>query len=108
MLYNDLFFVYSDRSDIKNRIERERYAQNREEILKRQRQARDQKKHNVVVLDGSNLVTQVMATGQSAVTQLANITCAGGAVPNSRELLDENENIYGGNKSDWLHRNDAY
>ncbi|KAI4967182.1 hypothetical protein ZWY2020_029511 [Hordeum vulgare] len=75
--------------DIKNRIERERYAQNREEILKRQRQA-------------------PMATGQSAVTQLANITCAGGAVPNSRELLDENENIYGGDESDWLHRNDAY
>lgn len=49
-----------------------------------------------------------MATGQSAVTQLANITCAGGAVPNFRELLDENENIYGGDESDWLHRNDAY
>ncbi|KAI4976183.1 hypothetical protein ZWY2020_049790, partial [Hordeum vulgare] len=76
-------------SDIKNRIERERYAQNREVILKRQRQA-------------------LNATGQSAVTQLANITCAGGAVPNSRELLDENENIYGGDESDWLHRNDAY
>ncbi|KAI5000278.1 hypothetical protein ZWY2020_004867 [Hordeum vulgare] len=81
--------VSQDRSDIKNRIERECYAQNREEILKRQRQA-------------------LMATGQSAVTQLANITCAGGAVPNSRDLLDENENIYGGDESDWLHRNDAY
>ncbi|KAI5015195.1 hypothetical protein ZWY2020_056585 [Hordeum vulgare] len=81
--------ISQDRSDIKNRIERERYAQNREEILKRQRQA-------------------LMATGQSTVTQLANITCAGGAVPNSRELLDENENIYGGDESDWLQRNDAY
>ncbi|KAI5003899.1 hypothetical protein ZWY2020_031142 [Hordeum vulgare] len=89
------FSVAVDRSDIKNCIERERYAQNREEILKRQRQAHDQKKHNVVVLDGT-------------VTQLANITYAGGTVPNSIELLDENENIYGGDESDWLHRNDAY
>ncbi|KAI4975501.1 hypothetical protein ZWY2020_049108 [Hordeum vulgare] len=72
--------------EVKRHRDRERYAQNRDEINKR----------------------RLNATGQLAVTQLANITCAGGAVPNSRELLDENENIYDGNESDWLHRNDAY
>ncbi|KAI4987217.1 hypothetical protein ZWY2020_020017, partial [Hordeum vulgare] len=82
------------RSDITNWIECDQYVQNREEILKRQRQARDQKKDNAIVLDG--------------ITQLANVRCAGGAVPNSRELLDENENNYGGDESDCLHKNDAY
>ncbi|KAI5016779.1 hypothetical protein ZWY2020_006630 [Hordeum vulgare] len=77
--------------EVKRQRDRERYEQNRDEINKRRREA-----------------YKFMATGQSAVTQLANITCAGGAVPNSRELLDENENIYGGDESDWLHRNDAY
>ena len=52
-------------------MERERYARNREETLKRQRQTREQNKHIDAVLDGSNIVTQVPATGQSAViTQL--------------------------------------
>ena len=85
-------------------MERERYAQNREEILKRQRQTREQNKHIAAVLDGSNIVTQVPATGQSAVTQLQNITSAGGAVPNSVHLTRDNVD----DESDWLHRNDAY
>ena len=85
-------------------MERERYARNREEILKRQRQTREQNKHIAAVLDGSNIVTQVPATGQSAVTQLQNITSAGGAVPNSVHLTRDNVD----DESDWLHRNDAY
>ena len=85
-------------------MERERYARNREEILKRQRQTREQNKHIVAVLDGSNIVTQVPATGQSAVTQLQNITSAGGAVPNSVHLTRDNVD----DESHWLHRNDAY
>ncbi|KAI4968011.1 hypothetical protein ZWY2020_002846 [Hordeum vulgare] len=75
-----------DPKEVKRKRDRERYAQNRDEINKR----------------------RLMATRQSAVTQLVDITCAPGAVPNSRELLDENENIYGGDESDWLHRNDEY
>ena len=85
-------------------MERERYAQNREDILKRQRPTREQNKHIAAVLDGSNIVTQVPATGQSAVTQLQNITSAGGAVPNSVHLTRDNVD----DESDWLHRNDAY
>ena len=61
-------------------MERERYAQNREDILKRQRPTREHNKHIAAILDGSNIVTQVSATGQSADTQLHNITCACGAV----------------------------
>ena len=110
--YNGLFFVFSDRNEIKNRRERERYSQNSEEILKRQRQTREQNKHIDVVLDGSNNVSQVPATGQSAVTQLQNRTCAGGAVPNSvhvnKDILHDKENINDDDESDWLHRNDAY
>ena len=63
MIY-DLFFKHADRNDIKNQMERERYAQNREDILKRQRPTREQNKHIVAVLDGSHIVTQVPATGQ--------------------------------------------
>ena len=85
-------------------MERERYARNREEILKRQRQTREQNKHIAAVLDGSNIVTQVPATGQSAVTQLQNITSAGGAVPNSVHLTRDNVD----DESHWLHRNDPY
>jgi len=110
--YNGLFFVFSDPNDIKNRRERERYAQNSEEILKRRRQTREQNKHIGVVLDGSNNVSQVLATGQSAVTQLQNITCASGAVPNSmlfnKDVLHDKTNINEDDESDWLHRNDAY
>ena len=80
LLYNDLFFIYSDRNEIKNQMERERYAQNREEILERQRRTRKQNKHIAAVLNGSNIVSHMPATGQLAVTQLQNITCAGGAV----------------------------
>ena len=83
LLYNDLFFIYSDHNEIKNRMEMEWYAQNREEILKRQRQTRKQNKHIVAVLNGSNIVSHMPAIEQLAVTQLQNITCAGGAVPNS-------------------------
>ena len=101
LLYNDLFFIYSGSNEIKNRIEREQYARNREEILKRQRQTREQNKHIAAVLDGSNIVTQVPATGQSAVTQLQNITSAGGAVPNSVHLTRE-DNV--DDESDWLQK----
>ena len=85
MIY-DLFFKHEGRNEIKIQMERERYAQNREDILKQQRPTREQNKHIVVVLDGSNIATQVPATGQSPVTQLQNITCAGGAV--TRLLLN--------------------
>ena len=112
LLYNDLLFIYSDRNEIKNRMEMEWYAQNREEILKRQRQTRKQNKHIAAVLNGSNIVSHMPATGQLAVTQLQNITCAGGVVSNSmhfnRDILDEKENIYEDDESNGLHRNDAY
>ncbi|KAF7060043.1 hypothetical protein CFC21_066869 [Triticum aestivum] len=78
-------------NETKNRRERERYAQNREEILKRQRQT---------------------PTGQEAVTQLQNITGLDGALPTLRPyngfIQTDKENISDNDESDWLHRNDAY
>lgn len=52
------------------------------------------------------------ATGQSGVTQLQNITCADGVVPNPFHLhgvlLDDKENIDDHGDSNWLRRNDTY
>ncbi|XBH97790.1 hypothetical protein VPH35_127408 [Triticum aestivum] len=78
-------------NETKNRRERERYAQNREEILKRQCQT---------------------PTGQEAVTQLQNITGQDGALPTlgpyNGFIQTDKENISDNDESDWLHRNDAY
>ncbi|XBI73853.1 hypothetical protein VPH35_067511 [Triticum aestivum] len=75
-------------NETKNRRERERYAQNREEILKRQ------------------------PTGQETVTQLQNITGRDGALPTlgpyNGFIQTDKENISDNDGSDWLHRNDAY
>ncbi|XBH98446.1 hypothetical protein VPH35_127959 [Triticum aestivum] len=74
-------------NETKNRRERERYAQNREEILKRQRQT---------------------PTGQEAVTQLQNITGPDGALPTlgpyNGFIQTDKENISDNDESDWLSR----
>ncbi|EMS45824.1 hypothetical protein TRIUR3_19694 [Triticum urartu] len=78
-------------TETKNQREREHYAQNREEILKRQRQT---------------------PTGQEAVTQLQNITGPDGALPTlgpyNGFIQTDKENVSDNDESDWLHRNDAY
>ena len=103
--YNDLLFVYSDHNGLEIRGEREKYAHNTDELLKGQPKSSEHNKHIAAVADGSNIVSQVRATGQTAVTQLQIITCAEEPRPNSMQL---NENIYYDNETDWLHRNDAY
>ena len=65
-----VFLCYSDRNENKNRRERERYAQNREDILMRQRQVREQNKNITAILGDSNIALDTPPTGQSAVTQL--------------------------------------
>ena len=55
MQYNDFFLLYSDPNEIKKLRERERYAQNRKEILQRQRQTREQNK-NSTLPDGINTI----------------------------------------------------
>ena len=98
---------YSDPNENKNRKERERYAQNRQEILKRQRQVHEQNK-NI----GSNIILDTPATGQSAVTQLQNKTSADVVAPNpvhsQRVILAEKGNMVDEDGSDWLPKNDEY
>ncbi|XBI38223.1 hypothetical protein VPH35_123313 [Triticum aestivum] len=91
-------------NETKNRRERERYAQNREEILKRQRQTHEQNRNITAAFDGT--------TGQEAVTQLQNITGPDGALPilgpYNGFIQTDKENISDNDESDWLHRNDVY
>ena len=98
---------YSDPNENKNRKERERYAQNRQKILKRQRQVREQNK-NI----GSNIILDTPATRQSAVTQLQNKTSADVVAPNpvhsQRVILAEKGNMVDEDGSDWLRQNDEY
>ncbi|KAM0854363.1 hypothetical protein ACQ4PT_050477 [Festuca glaucescens] len=126
-----------DPKERKRQRARERYSQNREDINKKRREAYQQKKtiaadnsgthtptdvsldpnethkHNINdFLDCNNTVSHTPATGQSAVTQLQNMPCADGDVTNSLHLhgviLEDKENVYDDDESNWLRRNDAY
>jgi hypothetical protein len=62
------FHLYADRNE--KRRQRLYYAQNREEILKQQRQSREQKRKATALLNGIGSVSHTPATGRSAVTQI--------------------------------------
>jgi hypothetical protein len=81
--HNDLFFVYADPKEKKRQRQRLYYAQNRDEILKRQRQSREQKKTSNALLNGAE---PTPATGQSAVTQLHKLTGASCVTPDFKIL----------------------
>ena len=82
-------------------------------MLNRQRQTRvEENKNSTTLLNDSNIVSHTPTTGQSAVTQLHNRATADGVAPSPMHLhgimLDNKENMYDDDDSDWLHRNDAY
>ena len=85
--------MYAEHNELKRQRDRERYSENREEIIKRRREAYKQKK-------------------TIAATQLKSITCGDGVVPNSvhshRITLEDNMDIDEDNESNWLRRNDSY
>uniref|UniRef100_A0ACD6ATD3 Uncharacterized protein n=1 Tax=Avena sativa TaxID=4498 RepID=A0ACD6ATD3_AVESA len=103
-----------DPKEIKRQKARLYYAQNREEILKRQRQSREQKKKSIALLDINDTLTHSPVTGQSAVTEVHKITSTDLSTrPESSQSLggipQENENnVNDENDSNWLHKNDAF
>lgn len=103
-----------DPKELRRQRDRERYAQNRDEILKRQRLSREKRKATTGLLNDDNTVSQTPATGQSVVTQLQKLTCAVTGLSNiqnsSHERVPHNKenNLTYDDESNWLHRNDAY
>uniref|UniRef100_A0ACD6A2F0 Uncharacterized protein n=1 Tax=Avena sativa TaxID=4498 RepID=A0ACD6A2F0_AVESA len=122
--------------EIRRQRDRERYAQNRDEILKRQRQYRELEKASNALLGNDDSATPTPATGISVVTQLPTITCLEPNPHLSRVMESQLSNILnlptqscilekddvghgcGSNQpnettcadeeSDWLHRNDRF
>jgi hypothetical protein len=74
------FITYVDPKELRRQRDRERYAQNRDEILKRQRLSREKRKATTAILNDHTTVSHTPATGQSGVTQLQKLTCAGTTV----------------------------
>jgi hypothetical protein len=60
----------ADPKDRRRQRDRERYALNREDILKRQRMSREEKKTNTDLLNHEDSVSHTPGTGLSAATQL--------------------------------------
>jgi hypothetical protein len=73
--YLYLCHIYADPKQLRRQRDRERYAQNRDEILKRQRLSREKRKTTTGLLNDSNTVSHTPAAGQSGVTQLQKLTC---------------------------------
>jgi hypothetical protein len=72
--------VYADPREVKRQRERERYANNKDEILKRRRQIRDLKKQSTAAVNDENILCATQATGQSGVTQIQNMATEEGNV----------------------------
>ena len=73
--------MYADPIEIRRQKQRLYYAQNREVILRRQRLSRQQKKATTATVNGHDTLTQTPATGQSDVTQVEELPCAGCVLP---------------------------
>jgi hypothetical protein len=71
----------ADPKDRRRQKDRERYALNREDILKRQRMSREQKKTNTGLLNHEDSVSHTPGTGLSAVTQLQKNSIPGPVIP---------------------------
>jgi hypothetical protein len=66
--------MYADPLIVRRQRQRLYYAENRDKILKQQRQSRERKKSTTSLPNGD---THTPPTGQSAITQLRTNTCAG-------------------------------
>ncbi|KAE8813062.1 protein FRA10AC1 [Hordeum vulgare] len=92
----------------------ERYAQNRDEILKRQRLSREKRKTASRLLNDDTTVSHTPATGQTGVIQLQGLTFNDIGLSSMQNSSDErvthNQEINLTNEEDsnWLRRNDAY
>ncbi|KAE8815162.1 hypothetical protein D1007_07485 [Hordeum vulgare] len=104
----------NDPKELRRQRDRERYAQNRDEILKRQRLSREKRKTASRLLNDDITVSHTPATGQTGVTQLQRLTFTDTGLSSMQNSDDErvthNHDINLTNKEDsnWLHRNDAY
>ena len=61
--------VYADPKEHKRRKERERYANNKDDISKRRRHLRELKKESMAVVNDGNIPCDTQTTGNSGVTQ---------------------------------------
>ena len=62
--------VYADPKEKKRQRERERYAKNKDEILKRRHQLRELRKQSTTPVNDENTLNDTQAIGQSGVTQV--------------------------------------
>ncbi|KAI4977801.1 hypothetical protein ZWY2020_014355 [Hordeum vulgare] len=102
-----------DPKELRRQRDRERYARNRDEILKRQRISREKRKTASQLLNDASTVSLTPTTGQTGVlssmltydvTGLSSMQNSSHArVPDNPEINLTNEE-----DSNWLHRNDAY
>ena len=68
------FIIYADPKELRRQRDREWYAQNRDEILKRQRLSREKRKATTAILNDHTTVSPTPATGQSGVPQRQTLT----------------------------------
>ena len=73
--------MYVDPTERRRQRDRERYAQDKDEILSRQRQYREHKKAATALMNVTTTELQTQATVPSGVTQLQQISTTGGVVP---------------------------
>ncbi|KAI4972068.1 hypothetical protein ZWY2020_002993 [Hordeum vulgare] len=103
-----------DPKELRRQRDRERYARNRDEILKRQRISREKRKTASQLLNDDTTVSHTTSTGQTGVTELQRLTCdvtGLSSMQNSshaRVPVNPEINLTNEEDSDWLHRNDAY
>ncbi|KAI5010677.1 hypothetical protein ZWY2020_012814 [Hordeum vulgare] len=103
-----------DPKELRRQRDRERYARNRDEILKRQRISREKRKTASQLLNDASTMSLTPTTGQTGVTELQRLTCdvtgLSSMQNSSHARIPDNPEINLTNKEDsnWLHRNDAY
>ena len=70
--------LHADLREVKRQRNREWYARNKDEILKRRRETRELKKQTMTHVVADNGVYHTPTIAQSGVTQLQHITSTGG------------------------------
>ncbi|KAE8808376.1 hypothetical protein D1007_15117 [Hordeum vulgare] len=103
-----------DPKELRRQRDRERYARNRDEILKRQRISHERRKTASRLLNDDTTVSHTPTIGQTGVTELQRLTCdvtGLSSMQNSshaRVPVNQEINLTNEEDSNWLHRNDAY
>ncbi|KAI4992465.1 hypothetical protein ZWY2020_051882 [Hordeum vulgare] len=103
-----------DPKELRRQRDRERYARNRDEILKRQRISREKRKTASQLLNDASTVSLTPTKGQTGVTELQrltyDVTGLSSMQNSSHARVPDNPQINLTNEEDsnWLHRNDAY